>query len=165
MKKNSLFRKIIAWVPAVLWMGFIFMMSAAPGEVSSEQSGKITEIIVTVLSAITPQDAPLPAPDLLHTLVRKLAHMTEYAILFLLDRHALRVCGARRPGLTALLLCIGYAASDEGHQAFVDDRGPSVIDVGIDTLGACLAWGVAALARKCDIIVNLPWYRGGSLSK
>lgn len=148
MKKNDWFRKIIAWLPAVLWMGFIFMMSAAPGEVSSEQSEIITEVITAVLSVIAPMDEPVSSPDTLHIFVRKLAHMTEYAILFLLYRHALRVCGARRPGLMALLLCIGYAASDETHQAFVDDRGPSVIDVGIDTVGACIAWGAFSLVQN-----------------
>lgn len=165
MKNSSRLKKIVAWLPAILWMGFIFMMSAAPGEVSSEQSGKITELFATVFSAIIPSDKIVLSLDLLHTLVRKLAHMTEYAILFLLNRHALRVCGARRPELTALLLCIGYAALDEGHQMFVAERHPSVIDVGIDTLGTCAAWGAVTLVRKCDIIVNPPWYRGGSLSK
>ena len=28
-----------------------------------------------------------------------------------------------------------YAASDEFHQSFVPGRGPSIIDVGIDSLG------------------------------
>ena len=36
------------------------------------------------------------------------------------------------------LLAILYAASDEFHQSFVPGRGPSVIDVGIDAIGAGL---------------------------
>ena len=34
-----------------------------------------------------------------------------------------------------MLVGVTYAASDEFHQSFVPGRGPSIIDVGIDSLG------------------------------
>jgi len=37
-----------AWLPALLWMGVIFMMSAAPGDLSGEQSGLIVRVILSV---------------------------------------------------------------------------------------------------------------------
>lgn len=34
-----------------------------------------------------------------------------------------------------MLVGVLYAASDEFHQSFVPGRGPSIVDVGIDSLG------------------------------
>ena len=33
-------------------------------------------------------------------------------------------------------ICVGFAGLDEYHQSFVSNRGPSVKDVGIDSIGA-----------------------------
>ena len=74
--------------------------------------------------------------------------MAEYAVLFLLYRRALFLSGARRPGIAALLMSACYAATDEWHQGFVADRNPSPIDVGIDTLGAAIAWGAQDVVKK-----------------
>ena len=130
-------KKRKAWLPACLWMGIIFMMSAAPGDVSGAQSGLIVRMIFSVHHLFFGK-TPLAAEtlDLLHTLVRKAAHMSEYAVLAPLYLYALRRNGARRPMRTALVLCVLYAATDEIHQAFVPDRGPSPVDVMIDTAGA-----------------------------
>ena len=142
-----------SWLPAVLWMGVIFMMSAAPGDVSGEQSGLIVRVILAVYGFFF-GDAQL-APDtlnLLHTLLRKAAHMSEYAVLALLYLYALRKNGARRPMRAALMLSVLYAATDEFHQAFVPDRGPSPVDVMIDAAGAAiglaLSLAVSRIARR-----------------
>ena len=52
----------------------------------------------------------------------------------------LRALNARnnRVYLVALLAVVIFAFSDEFHQSFVPGRNSSVIDVGIDTVGACL---------------------------
>jgi VanZ family protein len=61
--------------------------------------------------------------------LRKCAHVTEYAILgFLL----LRAIGRELP---ALVVGILYAASDELHQHFVHGRHASAVDVLIDSVG------------------------------
>jgi VanZ family protein len=63
------------------------------------------------------------------TVLRKGAHITEYAILGALLYRAL--------GREALALAVGiaYAASDELHQHFVHGRHASPIDVAIDAVG------------------------------
>ena len=137
-----------AWVLSALWMGVIFAMSAAPGDVSGEQSGMLTQIMLSVLRLLPGGLGERIAPDTLELLVRKGGHMAEYAVLFWLYRRALRLSGAKHPGMTALVMCAAYAGTDEFHQSFVDGRGPSVIDVGIDTLGAGMAWGFCAAAEK-----------------
>lgn len=147
-------KRRMAWLPACLWMGVIFLMSAAPGEVSGEQSGLIVRILLAIRGFLFGEAALSPdALGQLEFLVRKAAHMGEYAVLALLDLYALRKNGARRPACTALLLCALFAAGDELHQAFVPDRGPSPADVAIDTCGALLA---LALARALSRFMHTP---------
>jgi hypothetical protein len=75
-----------------------------------------------------------------HSVIRKIAHFTEFFILGLLAYWASR--RGRLPpwrwrwALQALLVAGGYAVLDEGRQAFVPSRTPSLSDSGIDFLGA-----------------------------
>lgn len=72
-------------------------------------------------------------------LLRKLGHFSEFACLGFLFANLFRLLGER--GLhrfSSPLLCgMLAAAADETIQVFVPDRGPSVIDVWIDTSGVC----------------------------
>ena len=138
-------RHIRAWWPAAVWMGVIYLMSAMPGDLSGETSGRLLQLVLRVL-ALVGLDGAVDTHTL-HILIRKAAHMTEYAVLFYLYRRALSMEGAKRPGLYALLLCAAYAATDEWHQAYVGGRGPSAVDVCIDTLGAAAMWGMMQMAR------------------
>jgi VanZ family protein len=69
---------------------------------------------------------------------KKFAHATAYGILTVLLFNALRIhirdkCHAL---LTAALIAILYAFSDEWHQAFVPGREGTLRDIAIDALGA-----------------------------
>jgi len=83
--------------------------------------------------------------------MRKLAHVSEYAVLaVLLYRAFVHTALKARRALSAglvLLLCAVYAATDEFHQAFVPSRTASLRDVMIDICGAMLAvvfyWSIA----------------------
>ena len=66
------------------------------------------------------------------TVLRKGAHITEYAILGALLYRALG------NEILALGIGIAYAATDELHQHFVRGRHASPIDVGIDAVGLCV---------------------------
>ena len=71
------------------------------------------------------------------TVLRKLAHMAAFGLLWLLWERALR-----RP-FAALAIALAYAVSDEIHQSFVAGRHGSPWDVAIDAAGiglAVLAW-------------------------
>jgi len=72
-------------------------------------------------------------------LVRKLAHFTEYAVLTVLWWRALRGLGARFPLAIAMAISLGYAATDEFHQTFVDGRRGTPVDVLIDSAGIAIA--------------------------
>ncbi|TMJ97945.1 MAG: VanZ family protein [Actinobacteria bacterium] len=106
--------RLSLWLPVVLWAGLIFALSAIPNLSSG-----------------------LGVWDLV---LRKCAHLTEYAILGGLLFRALR----REPA--ALLLGSAYAVTDELHQAFVGGRHASPIDWLIDAFG--VAAGVVLLARS-----------------
>lgn len=140
-------KKRIAWALCLIWMGVIFAMSAMPGDVSGQQSGFAAELTAAVLSLLGVRLAPSQLPAL-ELLIRKAAHMAEYAVLFLLYHRALRISGAKRPGAAALILCAAYAVTDEFHQIFIENRGPSPIDVMIDTAGAAIAWLILFLLRR-----------------
>lgn len=142
-------KRLCAWAPALVWMGVIFAMSAMPGDISGEQSGRIARFVMKLASLLFGEAAAAQvSPDVINLIVRKGAHMTEYAVLFLCDHRALRIEGAKRPGILALALCALYAATDEFHQGFVAGRGPSLTDVCIDTLGAGIAWALTHMHGK-----------------
>jgi VanZ family protein len=71
--------------------------------------------------------------------LRKAAHLTEYAILGALLVRALQSTPL------ALLAGSAYAVTDEVHQVFVSGRHGSPLDWLIDTIG--VAAGVLVLAR------------------
>ena len=94
------------WLPVLVWAGVIFAFSGVPS-----------------------LDTGLGTWDLV---LRKLAHVCEYALLgFLLAR------GVRRPAV-AVVLAAAYAVTDEVHQTFVEGRHGAPRDVAIDTFGALL---------------------------
>jgi VanZ family protein len=114
------------WLPALLWVGVLFLLST-----ESFSAANTSRIIVPILRFFLP-DASAATISMLHGLVRKTAHFTNYCILFwLLIRGPL----AGRP-YSALALCICYAFLDEGHQIFVPGRTPSLYDVALDSSGA-----------------------------
>jgi VanZ family protein len=111
---------ISAWLPVLIWMFVIFLFSGQP------HSAAVTGVVFGQFN--------LP--------VRKLAHASEYAILFLLSRRAFRASegkSTRLKSLKAIVLCLFYALSDEWHQSFVPGRSASLNDVAIDISGAFLA--------------------------
>lgn len=91
------------------------------------------------------------------SLFRKLAHLFEYAILFLLWYRALysnrsnvliRVNGVKVALWGAFVISFIYGISDEVHQFFVPTRSAKLIDVLIDGLGVSLAGLVVLFKEK-----------------
>ena len=78
-------------------------------------------------------------------LLRKGAHVTEYAVLTALWWRALRGLGLRFALVTAMAISLGYAATDEFHQTFVDGRKGTPVDVLIDSAGIAIAATVIAV--------------------
>jgi VanZ family protein len=105
--------RLSAWLPVLAWAALIFALSSIPH-------------LGTGLGTWD-------------TVLRKGAHVTEYAIFGLL---LLRAVGRELP---AFLLGVSYAITDEVHQHFVSGRHASPIDVAIDSVGILI--GILFLSR------------------
>ena len=83
---------------------------------------------------------PFEGPDLAwwEVAIRKLGHVAGYAVLTVLWWWAL-VGHAGRPLAIAVAISLLYAATDEYHQTFTENRHGSAVDVGIDAIGIALA--------------------------
>jgi len=128
------------WLPAVLWICCIFLLSTE--SFSAENTSRIIERLLRFLTPrITAREI-----DTIHFLVRKAAHVTEYCVASLLLFHSFRnTMQFRRYWwwvFYSLVIVIFVAATDEYHQAFVVSRTSSVMDVGIDIVGGILGQGI-----------------------
>ena len=121
----------------VAWMVVIFRFSTEAGDAWGGRS----DIIVNWLQGIGVPGSR----ETLGFLVRKGAHMTEYAVLALLSFYALRAHIERGGALLwSFGIAVLYAISDEIHQLFVPGRTGSPRDVIIDALGAAIGLALAA---------------------
>ena len=127
----------------MIWLGVIFLGST--DMLSAEHTSRF---LVPFLSWIDPQIS-FATLNAIQLGIRKLGHLTEYAILAMLLWRALRR-GTRWQMkmsisfLVAALASAIFAASDEFHQSFVPSRTASPTDVMIDICGAL----VGLLARS-----------------
>jgi len=80
-------------------------------------------------------------------ILRKLGHVTGYALLTTLWWWALRGV-TRRPLLIAVCIAFAYACTDEFHQTFVSGRTGTPVDVAIDSIGMAIAALLISLRRK-----------------
>jgi VanZ family protein len=99
--------------------------------------------VIFWLSAIPSLHSPFE--PLYDVLLRKGAHMGEYALLVWLLARALQLSSVQhRTALgMAVLLCLVYAVTDEWHQTFVPGREGTLRDVVIDGVGmvGMYTWG------------------------
>src|SRR3954452_10283736 len=89
-------------------------------------------VLMAVIFALSAQPDLNSGLGVIDLIGRKIVHMSEYALLFLLWWRALRTVAPKDRAIAlALALTVGYAATDEFHQHFVQGRHGSPIDVGI----------------------------------
>jgi VanZ family protein len=122
---------LLRWLAVVLWMGLIFALSATPSLRS-------------------------PLEPVFDFVFRKLAHIGEYGVLTALLFGALRIyiAQAGHALLTAALVAVVYAFTDEWHQMFVPGREGSLRDVGIDALGVLGAFVWFSKIRPLPQIIS-----------
>ena len=143
--------KSISWIAVVLWMAFIFYLSAQVAEQSNNVSTGITEIIIEVVETVVPEKE-LDIKTVNH-FVRKNAHFFTYFMLGILVVNALAASGVKGfKGIAiAFLICVLYAVSDEVHQLYVPGRGCQITDVLIDSGGALAGISLFTLLRRIFI--------------
>jgi VanZ family protein len=112
-------RRFSLWAPVLVWAAVIFALSSIP----------------SLSTGLGTWD----------TLLRKGAHLSEYAVLGVL---LLRALGQELP---AFAVGIAYAATDEIHQHFVAGRHASPFDIAFDACGTAiglLLWRLPSRLRS-----------------
>jgi VanZ family protein len=108
-----------AYLPPALWAGVIFVFSAQSSLHGSELSS-------------------------VDFIMKKSAHMFVFGVLYLLFHRAFQLSLPAKKSSWSwtipLIICFGYAISDEFHQSMVPGRYASSRDIGYDMLGAAIAW-------------------------
>lgn len=145
----KLFTKKAWLILTVAWALMIFNASSAP--YSSQSSARLISVVLSWLSvSVLPQSL-----NLLNTLFRKSAHLTEYAVLAVCIYNSVEAANdrswSRNAAFWALLASGTYSLTDEFHQLFVPGRHASLFDCAIDTSGALLGLLLFSVAMAfCD---------------
>lgn len=133
--------KPLSFLPAVAVMYVIFNFSAQNGTESGNLSYTVSHFIVETGNELLQKNLEDWEIDEvagnIEYYVRKGAHMTIYFILAVTVALPFYVYGLRGFWLllVAGIICVGFACGDEYHQSFVEGRGPSIKDVGFDSIG------------------------------
>lgn len=115
-------KTIKRWGPVVLWMLVMYNFSARP----------------TI--------APVAAFDWLDFIIKKSAHLAEYAILFILS---FRAFGVKNRSEKAFFLGLMFAFTDEIHQMFSPGRTAMIRDILVfDTGGLVIGWFLSSRIKK-----------------
>ena len=152
LTKKDLTLRIISIAITVAIMVFIFVQSAMPDYVSSEESNII---VILIESIIEKTGRTVSNRDLVEFVIRKIAHFTEYAafgasLLFTANcflgynKANNKTNDEPRKKLSGILFFLPwlfgtlYAATDEIHQLFVPGRYGKFHDVLIDSAGVAV---------------------------
>ena len=126
-------KKLILWILIFAWMITIFMFSAQNGDESSELSQGFLRAFIL---RFTPDNISEDIVNMMEYIIRKCAHMTEYAILaFLIYKTIVHI---EKSLVKSFIFTFLYACTDEFHQLFIAGRAGQFRDVCIDSTGALI---------------------------
>jgi len=131
-------RRVWLWsyAPLFVWIAVIFFLSSPNGSAAN------TSLIVGPLLHFFFPDISDARLELVHALVRKSAHFTEYAILALLAIRAFTASTGllyKLRWVLPLILVAAVAALDEFNQSFEPSRTSSPWDSVLDFTGGAVA--------------------------
>jgi VanZ family protein len=127
---------IVWWLTTLAWAATIYAFST--GTYSGSLTGWLLQEVLEFFHILVS-----PATfRLVHHILRKLAHLSEYAIFCMLLYGSFSggqdFSWRARKALASLVIAATYSLTDEFHQLFVPGRGASIVDCGIDAAGAAL---------------------------
>ncbi len=125
------------WLTTLAWAVEIFYLST-PSFGGTLSRSLLAQMLDSLHLSVSPNTLYV-----LDSMLRKLAHLTEYSIFALL----LYGCFASRDGFYwrprlaswCVTVASAYSLTDEFHQLFSPGRHASLIDCAIDTIGAAIA--------------------------
>jgi VanZ family protein len=128
------------WLPVLVWLLLMFFFST-----DFFSASETSRFIIPGLRFFFPW-LSLDQLYVGHSVIRKLAHITEYFILTLFAYRSIRhdQPDLAQAKLKTITFVVFAAALDEIHQRFTAFRTPSPVDVGYDCFGSVLAlWLIA----------------------
>lgn len=128
MKSKNIYQSIKLWLPLVTWMLVIFFFSNRPTGTAS-------------------------AFDPLDFVIKKTAHLTEYAFLTILLFRAIYQAWNYKFKLEflenwSIVFCFLYAVSDEWHQSFIGGRTATIRDILIDFIGIMIGVSIIKIVKN-----------------
>ena len=137
MKQNIL--RIIFILLLLATFATIFHFSSQIGEESDEVSKGLLAKLIDIFP-YTKDLSDVTKDKLIehgNPIIRKLAHFSIYALVGVWIMSFMSTFKTRlyKKWIISMMVGVGYAIFDEYHQSFVAERGPSIADVGIDSLG------------------------------
>lgn len=136
----------------VVWAVFIFLNSADDSTASSKKSDIIADYAIHTIfpnyESISSEEKEAIRSSVVYV-VRKGAHVTEYAVLGVLMSTLLSQYAEKRKIWypASLISCIAYASTDEIHQLFVPGRSGQIRDVMIDSIGIVIGCSTVLLIK------------------
>lgn len=133
----------------IMWCFIIFYFSNTNANDSSNMSMGIVKMFINL---IYPKFDLLNVQrrneilSIIHLLIRKLAHMTEFGILYFLIFQFITTY--KKLYILPLFFTIVYAAFDEIHQLFIEGRSGNIADIMIDSIGAIIMLCIVYLYQK-----------------
>lgn len=139
-------RRLRPWMIGV-WTLVIWGHSLLPASQSSAESGQVLALLEPLLRLTG------LAPELWHTVIRKCAHMAEFAVLGGLwsGTPGTGPVRLRDRLLTIGFACMATALLDETIQLFRPGRSGQISDVWVDLCGAAIGIAAAAAWRRLRV--------------
>jgi len=139
-------RRVALRLATLAWAVLVFYLSTERFG-SDFSQGLIAQALTLLHLSVSPRTF-----HILDTLLRKIAHMTEYGILAFFVYGSFAEQRLFRWTSRQAMWCIGivglYSLTDEFHQRYVPGRHASLVDCGIDIAGAAIAIGLIFEARR-----------------
>ncbi len=145
---------------------FIFVNSSLDADKSSNESGKVTHIVISVFhpeyDSLSEEEKTAVFSEV-SSVVRQIAHFAEFVPLGLFGTLLVFVLAEKNEKrkfyvIGTFALCAAYAVTDEIHQHFTDGRAAEAVDVLTDSLGslcgvviALALYGIANAVRRSKI--------------
>ncbi len=133
-------------VVTCLWVCVIFAFTLQPGEISGNLSDGLLGQILRIFCPQLMGSLSEAEFAVLHTVLRKCAHFTEFFILGILAFSALSANRMKLRFAVSAAFCALVASADETIQLFVPDRAGRILDVLLDCTGAVAGITAAYLA-------------------
>ncbi len=153
MKYGRFIYVIVSWVLVVVFLGFIFSLSAQDAEESKELSDSLVSRIIEWINLYIDGET-----------LRKIAHMLEFtALSFSLNNAIFATWEKKNSSIISFVLTVAVMVSDEIHQIFVPGRAFQFSDLLIDGIGAIIGVIAYIIVYKMFLTIKERGNKNGSV--